>query len=198
MEPVTSKSRMYSLLASGAFGNTIPQYFSLEKWEQSDEAARYAVWGVRTLTPGGPCRLYCPRDEVRDTCLRPEFAKAGINISVMIETVLNVTLFADVFDTQTGLIVYGVEYPGRGAFWRKVMSEKGKQYQGLAARMLLARHLNASSLADLDAVLECYPGHVVELSACDRCFGTVPGRNAVVWEVRCGTGEYERVNWGNY
>jgi hypothetical protein len=182
--PVLFKGRMYGLLAGGVFGNTIPQYFSLEKWEASADHARYDAWGVRTLVPGGPCRLYCPREEVAATVARPEFRAAGVNISVMIDAVLTVTAWLEVLDTDVGLIVYGVEFPGKGASWRKDMPVGGRQHGGLAARMLLRKHLNPSSLADLEALLERYPGHVVELSACDRCFGTVPGRNAIIWEVR--------------
>jgi hypothetical protein len=183
-EPVLRKSRMYSLLSAGAFGNTIRQWFDVGEWERSDDAARIPVWGVRTLTPGGPCRLYCPRDEVRATAERPEYAAAGVNVSMMIDAVCAVTLWADVYDSDAGVVVYGIEHPGKGASWRKDMPSKGRQFTPLQSRLLLGRHLNPSSLADLGAVLERWPGHVVELSACDRCFGTVPGRNAVVWEVR--------------
>ncbi len=181
---IANKARMYRLLAAGAFGNTTPQYFSVAEWESSPDADRYPYWGVRTLVPGGPCRLYCPRDEVRETATRPEFAAAGVNISVMIDAVLTVTLYADVYDSPEGLLVYCVEHPGKGASWRKVMPARGRELRGLAARQVLRKHLNPSSLADLDALFERWPGHVVELSACDRCFGTVPGRNAVVWECR--------------
>lgn len=182
--PITTKRQMYPLLASGALGNTIPQFFSLEDWERDEEAQRYPVWGVRTLIPGGPCRLYCPREEVRETVLRPEFQAAGVNISLMVDAVADVTLYADVYDAPQGLLVYCVESPGKGASWRRLMPERGRQLEGLAARVMLRKHLNPSSLADLEAVLERWPGHVVELSAIDRCLGTVPGRNAIVWEVR--------------
>jgi len=50
--------------------------------------------------------------------------------------------------------------------------------------MVLRKHLNPNSLDDLSTVLDRWPGHVVELSAVEGCFGTVPGRNGIVWEVR--------------
>jgi hypothetical protein len=56
-EPVATKAQMYRLLAAGRFGNTTPQFFSVEDWKASPDAARYPTWGVRTLTPGGPCRF---------------------------------------------------------------------------------------------------------------------------------------------
>lgn len=194
--PITSKRQMYALLASGQLGNTIAQYFDLEAWEASEECQRYPVWGVRTLTPGGPCRLYCPREEVRATAERPEYRRAGVNISVMVDAIATVTLFADVYDAPGGLLVYGVEYPTRGlgteaspagqrgVSWRQAMPSRGREFRGLAARLLLAKHLNASSLADLYALFDRWPGHVAEVSAFDRCFGTVPGRNGIHWELR--------------
>lgn len=181
---MTTKVRMYDALRAGCFGNTIPQWFSLDKWLVDPEAQRYQVWGVRTLTPGGPCRLFCPTGEVPSTVADYESKGHRCNISIMIDAILNVTLFADAYDSETGLRVYAVEYPGKGASWRKAMPEKGKQYDGLAARLLLRKHMNAASLADLEAIFERWPGHVVEFSACDRNFGTVPGRNCVIWEVR--------------
>ncbi|HYE59183.1 MAG TPA: hypothetical protein VD948_11785 [Rhodothermales bacterium] len=181
---IRSKNRMYELLEAGAFGNTIPQWFDIDRWEASADASRYPVWGVRTLIPGGPCRLNCPREEVRATAERQEFREAGVNISVMVDAAVRVTLWADVYDSETGLLVYGIERPPKGGSWRALMPSQGREWRGLSAQMILRRHLNANSLADLEALRERWPGHVYELSACDRCFGTVPGRNAVLWEVR--------------
>lgn len=190
--PVTSKGQMFDLLRSGGLGNTVPMWFSLDAWENDPEAARHSVWGVRTLTPGGPCALYAPTAEVRPTAEAYAAAGHSINVSVMVDAVCNVTLMADVFDSEGGLILYGVERPGRGANWRKVMPSLGRQYGVLESRLILRRHLNPSSLADLEALRDAYPGHVYELSACDRCVGTVRGRNGVLWECRVADGSYER------
>jgi hypothetical protein len=35
-------------------------------------------------------------------------------------------------------------------------------------------------------LLERYPHHVIELSACSRAVGVIPLRNTCVWEVRGG------------
>jgi hypothetical protein len=182
--PILTKNRMYDMLSSGRLGNTVPMYFSVASWEASDDHDRYDVWAVRSLVPGGPCRLYCPCDEVAGTASSPEFRRAGVNISIMIDALTTVTCYMDVYDTNSGLVVRAVEYPGRGASWRKEMPQRGTDHKGVTAALLLDRHLNGPSREDLRALLERFPGHVVELSACARCIGTVPGRNAVVWEVR--------------
>ena len=179
--PISDKLTMYARLAAGAFGNSIPQFFSVAQWRASGDADRYPFWGVRTLTPGGPCRLNCPREDVEETVAR--FAPHPPNISVMVSSVGQVTLMADIWDSPAGVVVEGHEYPPRVPDWRQMMKVRNR-WEGVAARVLLRKHLNPNSLADLWDVFDAYPGHVLELSALDVCFGTRGGRNAVVWEVR--------------
>jgi hypothetical protein len=184
--PIASKAQMYELLAGGAFGNTIPQFFSVEQWLASPDSKVYKTWGVRTLTPGGPCRLFCPVAEVRATAESYIARGEKINISCMIDAVCEVTLWGEVYDdpNDSGLKVYGIEYPPKGGSWRDLMPTKGRTWEGLAARGILQKHMSPSSLADLWAIFDLWPEHVVEFSAVDRNFGTIPGRNCVVWEVR--------------
>lgn len=182
--PITRKRQMYEALGAGRFGNTTRSYRTVEEWLCSADYQRYEWWGIRSLVPGGPCRLNCPRSEVAATAARPEFQAAGVDISLMIDRLAVVTLSAEVYDSPTGLLVYGIEYPPRGGSWRADMPSRGREYRGLAARLLLRQHLWPSSLEDLWAVFERWPGHVYECSAFDRAVGTVPGRNAICWEVR--------------
>ena len=183
-ERITSKSDMYRLLAAGLPGNTCRQWFDVDEWMVDADSTRYDWWGVRTLTPGGPCRLNCPVAEVEDTAAAFEAAGHRCNISVMLDRICRVTLWADVWDSPTGLIVYGIEFPPEGGSWRALMPYHGRHWEGLAARMLLRRHLNANSHADVDDMFDRYPGHVIELSALDRCLGVFPHRNSVTWEIR--------------
>jgi hypothetical protein len=82
-EPITSKRQMYALLSAGLLGNTVPQFFSVDEWLASPEAAAYPVWGVRTLTPGGPCRLYVAREDV--PAVAASLAPHAVNISLMLD-----------------------------------------------------------------------------------------------------------------
>ncbi len=180
---VLDKADMYRRLAAGEFGNTIPQYFDYAEWIASDPAFG-SLWGVRTLTPGGPCRLNCPAAEVGDTITR--FHPHKPNISMMVESHSHVTAWIEVCDVWSGERIVRVhEYPKTpGETWRNTQPFKAKDYTGVAGRLLLSKHLNWNSYEDLCILLEEYPGHVVELSALERCYGTVPHRNAIVWEVR--------------
>lgn len=183
-EPVTNKTDMYRRLSAGEFGCTIPQYFSVADWMASDQYYRFEAWGVRTLTPGGPCRLNCPRDEVAESV--DNFRPHKTNISLMIDRITTVTLWGEVWDSPSGLVVYGIENPDTagGKTWRNSMPEKGRHWEMTAARMLLRRTLNENSYADLCELIEEYPDHIIEFSAITGDIGTIPGRNHCIWEVR--------------
>jgi hypothetical protein len=184
MEKITSKSQMYAALLAGKFGNTIPCWFSVEDWEGVADFTKQ--WGVRTMTVGGPCRLFCPADEVRSTFESYLSMGHTPQISCMIDNYGDCVLMADVWDSPTGLIVHGIDMPEKDANWRRDMPGKARMYEGVAARRLLRRRLNENSYDDLMELLELYPDHDVELSAMSICFGTLPHRNTIIWECRYG------------
>lgn len=183
MDVIVDKKQMYELLTAGKLGNTLPQFFSVEEWRDSGLVDKFAWWGVRTLVPLGPCRLNCPTSEVEETARRPEFVAAGVNISIMVDRICRVTLWAEIQELPQ-LYLYGIEHPPQDASWRKLMPTQGRGYEGLQARMLLQKHLNPNALDDLEILLARYPGHVIEFSCVDRCFGCHDLRNMIVWEVR--------------
>jgi hypothetical protein len=187
-EPIRDKKTMYTLLAAGELGNTVPQWFDAADWFVDPRAWKYEWWGVRSMTPGGPCKLNCHRDDVFST--GDYFQRTGhsFNISPMIDKFCTVTAWLELWDSPSGLVVEGIEYPDTvgGWTWRNSMPDvsKRRQWHGTASRLVLRRHLNANSYDDVLDLLQQYPDHVVELSATDKCFGTVPHRNHFMWEVR--------------
>ena len=187
-EAIVDKSSMYRMLAAGAFGNTVPQWFDIGEWRCDPEHQRYEWWGVRTMTPGGPCTLNCHFLDVIRVALGYEDAGHQINISPMIDKFCTVTAWLELWDSPNGLVVEGVEYPDTagGWTWRNSMPDpaKRRRWEGTQARMVLRRHLNENSLSDVRELLEEYPDHILELSSTDRCFGTVEHRNHIVWELR--------------
>lgn len=184
---VSNKAEMYRMLHRGDFGNTVPMWFCDLDWvfdTDTDDKGSYAWWGVRSLSPGGPCKLNVPWGDVVRTCREFESAGHKFNISPMIDRIVNVSMWANVLRSPSGLIIECIEYPDKASNWRAEMPTKAKTYQNTAANMLLRKHLNPSTLDDLGILLDKYPDAVVELSATESEFGTVPGRNAIIWEVR--------------
>lgn len=188
MTDITTKKTMYEMLSWGAFGNTIPQYFSVKSWIESGDSARFKLWGVRSATvPAHPkCLLNCPTYCVAEYA--DEHFGQSPNISMMVDAVAEVTAWLEIFDSTSGLIVEGIEHPDTagGWDWRNSMNDlsRRKRWEMSEARAVLARHLNANSRNDVEELLGQFPEHVIELSALNRCLGSVPHRNAVIWEVR--------------
>jgi hypothetical protein len=186
--PIRTKVEMYDRLSAGEFGNTIPQFLSVADWQASPDSSRFSLWGVRSARHSmhPDCRLNCPAAEVAEYAERhfPD----GPNISMMVDNVATITAWLEIVESDTGLVVEGIEWPAvdQGWTWRNSMRDpiRRQAWSGASAKAVLRRHLNPNSLDDLWEVLDRWPGHVVELSALDCCFGTTRGRNAVVWEVR--------------
>lgn len=174
--PVLTKRDMYARLLAGEFGNTNPSWDGLTDWLLTGSYKDYPLWGVRSKTANDPrTRLNVPTTDVYAYCVENRLTDA--NISPMVKA-WSVQWEGDVCRGFVSGNV-GVE-PGS---WRTHM-KKPRLWEGSAATVLLKHVLNPASFDDLLILLDEFPDHVVELSALDHCFGTVPGRNAVVWEVR--------------
>ena len=179
-EPVRTKRDMYSRLVAGEFGNTNPSWDGVHEWGM--RTTDYPLWGVRSKTANDPrTRLNVPTVEVFKYCYDNGLLDA--NISPMVKA-HSVHWEGDVCRRHDGpgLLCSGNVGVVPGS-WRTHM-KKPRLWEGTAADALLRQYLNENSYDDLMNLLDFYPDHVVELSALDHCFGTVPGRNAVVWEVR--------------
>jgi hypothetical protein len=184
--PVRSKQDMYRRLAAGGFGNTSPMWLDHTHWACT--SPDLPLWGVRSLVAGGPCRLDVPTHEVFAECRKVLSAGYDYQISAMVDSFR--TAVFNVWDSPTGLVVEGVEWPGPDQKWRQLFSGPHAKWSGVAAKMVLRRHMNENSWDDFNVLLEQYPGHVYEMTTMNICFGTVPHRNTVLWEVRDGTFGY--------
>jgi len=60
----------------------------------------------------------------------------------------------------------------------------GKHAEGLRAKMMLEHFCDPSSLNDIYWLLDKYEDASLEFTTWSCCFGTLPNRNTVVWEVR--------------
>jgi len=186
-DPVLTKADMYARLSRGDFGNTNAQWtgnYAMWMMERaSPQWAHQKLWGVRhTRVSGFPgTQLNVPSDQVQHVIREGGFGP-DYNISPMVPT--GIRWEGDICRSHDGpgLVMSGNFRPANGS-WRTHMKTP-RLIQGTAAYWALKAVLNENSYDDLMILLDEYPDHVVELSALDVCFGTVPGRNAVVWECR--------------
>jgi hypothetical protein len=194
--PIRDKADMYRRLAAGQLGNTTKQYFTIGDWFFDQYTHEIEWWGVRTQTPGGPCKLNCHRLAVIPTALEFLQAGHGINISMMVDRVAKVRAWLELVDLASSpfgvdsptLTVEGIEYPDTdsGMTWRNSMPNPAlrKRWEGKAAKMCLLRYLNSRSIEEIDSLLLRYPGHVIELSALDQAVGDSRTMKHVVLEIR--------------
>lgn len=181
--PVTNKVMMYRLLSEGAFGNTYPEWRTLADWTDAVLVGGayydHEPWAVRSFRKSdkGRLRLDLRKEEVA-AYVQTKFGPAE---PVSIGPVFNAWMTARVDaylspDPPCGLRVLWTPDRTLRSGWQNL--------SGLRAMGLMKHHLWPS---DYDAVwdlLADYPGHVVEFSAFSRAVGTVPNRNAMIWEVR--------------
>lgn len=181
MNAIRHKADYYALAARGVLGNTVERFFSLDDWKR--RSSTYSSWGVQTTrVPGGPCRLNCPTEEVEATWAK--FLPYVPVVSPMLSACIPTLWAGDAWDSPTGLSLHGLLAPPLGFDWRASMKTDQRSWHGTAARALLRSLMTPDSYEDMTDVFERYPGHVYEVSVFERCVGTRPGRNAVVWEVR--------------
>jgi hypothetical protein len=182
---------MYARIVAGEFGNTLPRWIGPDQFRPWVDAARPAnapvLWGVQHTTIAGfpGTKLNVPTAQVLDTITHGGFGD-DFCISPMITSLpgLATRWEGDVTrHHETGAIYCsGNTRPAPGS-WRTHMKAP-RLWEGSAALLLLRTVLNENSFDDLMTLLDDYPGHVVELSATDKCYGTHPGRSAIIWEVR--------------
>src|SRR5690606_38792375 len=67
---------------------------------------------------------------------------------------------------------------------RPALAKSPRYAFGLAALSLLRSAMDPASSDDLDLLLERYDDAAIELTVLRRCFGIVPHRNTIFWEVR--------------
>lgn len=189
--PIKTKAQMYREIVCGSFGNTLPRWIGpaqFREWfKKRNDPGVPTLWGIQHTTIAGfpGTKLNVPTVAVPTTLYQGGFGD-DFCISPMIAALpgLGVRWEGDVARHHETGAVYcsGTAHPPLGS-WRTHMKSP-RLWEGSAALLLLRTALNENSFDDLMTLLDDYPDHVVELSATDKCYGTHPGRNAIIWEVR--------------
>lgn len=187
---ITNKVQMYALLKEGKLGNTIPQYFSLANWFERP-LANLPFWGVRSMIPMDKrSRLNLRPSQVIEYVIK-NFGSdetTPVNISPMIDPY--VILRAEFYDSADGFVLEYIppeadlSLVDQSHTWRNGFAKYRQRMTGIQAQLYLQQYMTANDWEDMQILRANYPGHVIEVSVCDRSVGVVPFRNTIVWEVR--------------
>ena len=186
---VARKTQNHRLWQSGAYGCRLRSW-SLAEWLRGGRAGR---WVLRTLGAGGGSCCYglyayevaavagvwVGRGVPSDVITVDEEAPADAAI-------LQGEYYNEVFLDDGGYPTSDyLHYSRERSHMREALRHAPEPAaRGLRARLLLREVMTPASLEDWEILVERYPGHVLEISVYDRCLGDLPGRNALVWEVR--------------
>lgn len=182
MRPVTSKSDGIRRWHLGEFGNKL-RTWSVDGWViqqkyDEDVGLRYsdprgggAAFEAHLMPPQACSRLDAWVDMGRDlehitVCEEAPDHRLMINGELLL-------------DHSWAFFHSRIKKPMRAA-----LREAGKWMYGLTTRHTLKSLMSPSSWSDLEALVDLYPDHIVELSVYECLLGQCPGRNTIIWEVR--------------
>ena len=184
-----TKKQNYRLWQGGEFGNKLRAWRTVREWRDGGFVGSVVL---RTLLPWGSGPVcYNLRPEDVDGVVR-EWLSLGIPIDAIMvnEAAPNASVVLQ------GEYLNDVFSQGKDATWayfycsrarkqmRDALFEQSEVVVGWRADEMLRREMTPSSYEDWQLLLDRYPGHVLEVSIYGHCLGDIPGRNALVWEVR--------------
>lgn len=186
---VLTKRHNYRLWQSGAFGNKLRAWRTLNDWADDD------YMGEVVLRQLGGCSGRCAYNlspfHVGVTVA--EWISKGVDYnSIMVNeaapdqhVILQGEYLNDVTCDEEGFALPGYfMYSTQRRHMRDALHEESQHTYGLRADLMLRNAMTPSSYEDWRVLLDQYPKHVLEVSIYDCCVGDTPGRNALVWEVR--------------
>ena len=184
---ILNKKQNYALWQSGAFGNKLRAWRTVEEWRAS-EYPGLVVLRVLFASGGGPCQY-----KLSPAYLALEFSAWRLRGVSGDHIMINEMAPDDSIVLQGEYLndICAIE-PCWGYFlhsrvqqpMRTALACESRISLGLQSDLLIREAMTPSSYDDWQMLLERYPGHVFEVSIYDRCLGDIPNRNALVWEIR--------------
>lgn len=176
---ILTKSQSVRLWQSGAFGNKLRSWNSLEEMCKCGFEGRVAMRS-RSGRGGGVCIYDVPSDDVAAILEYQDTERHDLMINEMAPSEATVVQGEYLNDALSwGYFLYSrALVPMREALRTPSTST------GLQTDFILREVMTTASWEDWQELIARYPGHVLEVSIFDHCLGDIPGRNALVWEVR--------------
>jgi hypothetical protein len=195
MTPILNKKQNYDLWQSGAFGNKLRAWRTITEWRLA--GGHTDLWDVkvalRTLREGGgPCRYNLEPCDVDNVAMNWMDHNHVLWEQIMVnemapdsDLIMQGEYLNGICQDEEGFALWGYFfYSTVKHHMRDALRIRPEHTYGLRADVLLRRAMTDASYEDWRVLLDQYPEHVLEVSIYDRCLGDIPGRNALVWEVR--------------
>lgn len=182
--PVLTKKDFVRRYQRGEFGNHAPTWDSFEEWVEDDKSLD-DMYHIRNRVAGGPTYYnvqgYGLWREWDALC--KQVNPSSLYISAMAPTEKTVVQ-GEVQQPGEKWTSLQVTYSAVPATMREALAKETRHLHGLWANSLVAWYMDPSSYEWLWVLLDRYPEHVIEFSVYSTCWGTIPNRNTVFWEVR--------------
>lgn len=178
---ILTKRQNYELCHTGAYGNRVRQWDSIDAWKASGYDGLLAL---RTaLEHGGGPKTFG---------VGPQFVEEWVEYWALDFGIRRDQIrLAEMADGRRILQgQYANDFTGEFLHtfetgpMPEALARSHAHAFGLRSLLLLRGAMTPSSFADFEVLLGQYPDHVFEISIWESCIGDIPGRNAIVWEVR--------------
>lgn len=182
-QPVLYKADFVRRYAAGEFGNHSPTWDSIAEFVAAGRHCDSRLYHLRNRVAGATTWYNLTGLSVPyywNRAVQLGHRPSRLYISEMAPTAA--TLLQG--EVQRGIWGLDLYYTTVRKPMRDALREWARQARGIIALAILQRFLDPSSYAWLEHLLDTYPGHAIEFSTYDCCWGTVSGRNTVWWEVR--------------
>ena len=180
-KPILDKKQHFKHMKGGLYGNRL-RVWTIHEYEKADfeglVVLRYLVGGSKS------CRYDLTRQQAYQSI--QDFIKEGADpgkITVNEQASHDALVIQGEYSTcpeDRGVFLYSTALLPM----RQALSLDTGTFSGLASKLVIDHSMSPSSAADFWALVDLFPHHVIEFSVFRRPLGDLPGRNAIVWEVR--------------
>jgi len=183
--PVLSKHDFVVRYELGEFGNHSPTWNNLEEMAEDyilETSPEGQLFHVRNRIASGETWYNIPVELLADVWYNAASRTGEENFYISAMAPTEKTLFQG--EVVQGAHSLDLTYTTIAKPMRDALKEEAIRAEGIIASSLLKYYLCPKSLDWLNVLIERYPGHAIEFSTYSVEWGTLPGFNTVIWEVR--------------
>lgn len=181
VKPVLSKRDFVARYALGEFGNSSPTWNTFDALKQNCHS-KDGLYHIRNRIAGAVTWYDVPYAELEQAWNQAValYGRGNLYISEMCPTE-KTTFQGEVRQSENH---YDLTYTTIALPMRQALAVCTNYADGIMASLLLQHFMCPKSHDWLQILLDRYPGHVVEFTCFSIQWGTLPGFNTVIWEVR--------------